>query len=54
MDNNNTIVVEDYSQYTVGENFENDVLFETDMNDQNELLTASQNSQYEASCEASE
>ena len=54
MDNNNTIVVEDYSQYTVGENFENYVLFETDMNDQNELLTASQNSQYEASSEASE
>ena len=48
MDNNNTIVVEDDSQYTVGEIFENDVLFETDMNDQNELLTASKNSQNEA------
>ena len=55
MDSNNTIVVEDDSQYTVGENFENDVLFEIDMNqstqmgnvketEQNELLTTSQNS----------
>ena len=46
--------MEDYSQYTMGEMFENDVLFETDMNDQNELLTASQNSQNEASNEAKE
>ena len=35
MDNNNTIAVEDYSQYTVGEFSENDLLFETDMNVQN-------------------
>ena len=32
----------------------NYVLFETDINDQNELLTASQNSQYEASREVSD
>ena len=54
MDNNNTIAVEDYSQYTVGEFSENDLLFETDMNVQNKLLTASQNSQYEASREVSD
>ena len=37
MDNNNTIDVEDDSQYTVGDIFENDVRIETDMNDSTQI-----------------